>query len=90
MVPPQYRSLVRTVITPGVVYTLILFRHDRGDVVTSGPVKRALMQLEQEEQALAVGANFTAEAIGLLQSRGAAIARLGEFYWTDDSYLTLP
>jgi hypothetical protein len=90
IVPPDYRSVVRAVTSPGVTYTVVLFPHDRRDVVTSAPVRRALAGIAAGECILAVGANFTADAIELLKTHDAAIARLGEFYWTDESYNALP
>jgi hypothetical protein len=86
VVPPHYRSLVRAVTAPGAAYTVVLFAHDRRDVVTSAPVRSALAEIAGNDRLLAIGANFTAEATQLLNSREAAIARLGEFYWTDESY----
>ena len=90
VVPPEYRSRVQAVALPAAAYTVVLFAHDRRDVVTSAPVRRALSMLPSTPPIVAVGADFTAEAIALLQERGAAIARLGEFYWTDESYHSLP
>jgi hypothetical protein len=89
VVPPDYRSVVRAVTTLGTTYTVVLFAHDRQDVITSAPVRRALAEIAAGERLLAVGTNFTAEATELLHARNAAIARLGEFYWTDESYNSL-
>ena len=86
IVPPDYRSLVRAVVRGREPYTVILFPHDRKEVVTSAPVRRALASIGPGERVLAVGSNFTAEAVALLNERDAAIARLGGFYWTDESY----
>ena len=85
VVPPDYRSVVRAVTTLGATYTVVLLAHDRRDVITSAPVRRALAEIAADESVLAVGSNFTAEATELLNSRNATIARLGEFYWTDES-----
>ena len=65
---------------------MVLFAHDRNDVVTSAPVRRALSRIETGESILAVGSVFTVEAVALREQRDAIIARLGEFYWTDESY----
>jgi hypothetical protein len=89
IVPPDYRGLIRAVVRGQEPYTVVLFPHDRDDVVTSAPVRRALASIGAGERVLAVGSNFTVEAIALLDERKAAIARLGEFYWTDESYNTL-
>ena len=90
LLPPDYRGLVRAVAAPGVTYTVVLFAHDRRDVVTSALVRRALAGIAAGERVLGVGTNFTTEATALLEERGAVIARLGEFYWTDESYNSLP
>jgi hypothetical protein len=42
-----------------------------------------------EASLLAVGADFTEEATEFLHAREAAIARIGEFGWTDASYHSL-
>jgi hypothetical protein len=89
VVPPDYRGLIRAVARSPGPYTVILFPHDRADVVTSAPVRRALARIELGERVLAVGGNFTAEAVALLADREADVARLGDFYWTDESYNTL-
>ena len=86
LVPHDYRSRIRAVTRGEEEFTVILFAHDRRDVVTSAPVRRALATIAVGERVLAVGSNFTVEAIALLEEREAAIARLGEFYWTDESY----
>ena len=90
-VPPDYRDRVRQVAKAGLVYTVVLFSHDRDKgVVTSAAVRRALSRIEPAEAILAIGANFTQEAEALLNERDAAIARLGDFFWTDESYQSLP
>ncbi len=86
LLPPDYRDLARVVTKPGVSYAVVLFAHDRADVVPSAVVRRALQRVAEPEPILAVGANFTAEATQLLDARAAAIARLGEFHWTDATW----
>jgi hypothetical protein len=89
VVPPDYRARVRHVTEEGVLYTVILFPHDRthGGVSTSTLVQRALSRVPATDRVLAVGADFTREATALLDARGAAVARIGEFGWTDESYV---
>ena len=86
LVPPDYRGRIRAVTQPEAPYTVVLFEHDREDVVTSPVVHRALARIPTEESLLAVGAVFTVEATQLLNERRAAIANIGEFYWTDESW----
>ena len=90
IVPPEYRDRVRLAAHPGKEYTVVLFGRDREDVVTSGPVRRALAKIPAAENVLAIGAGFTVEAVELLARRHAGIVRLGEFHWTDESYKSLP
>ena len=90
-VPPDYRERARHVAKPGVRYTVVLFAHDRAHgVVTSAAVRRALAQIAPEQPIMAIGADFTREATELLEQRDAAIARIGEFGWTDESFQSLP
>jgi hypothetical protein len=88
-VPSDYRGLVRIATKPDVMYTVILFPHDRshGGVSTSALIRRALRRVEPNEAILAVGADFTREATELWEARNAAIARIGTFGWTDASYI---
>ena len=90
-VPPDYRDRVRLATKAGIRYTVVLFAHDRGkDVVASAAVRRALLHIPKDQPILAVGCDFTQEATELLGQRDAAIARIGEFGWTDDSLHSLP
>ncbi len=90
-VPPDFRGLVRVATRPDVVYTVVLFPHDRAHqgVTSSALARRMLKRVPADETVLAVGADFTLEATALLNERGAAIARIGEFGWTDASYASL-
>jgi hypothetical protein len=91
LVPPDYRERARLATKAGVRYTVVLFAHDRGkDVVASSAVRRALLHIPTEQPILAVGCDFTREATDLLGQRDAAIARIGEFGWTDESLHSLP
>ena len=90
VVPPDYRALLAVTVRPAASYTVVVFKHDREDVVTSALVRRALARVGAEPALVAVGGNFTREAIELLEARNASIARLGEFFWTHESYNTLP
>jgi hypothetical protein len=87
--PPEYRELARKLTHSGVEYQVVQFAHDRRDVVTSAPVRRALAEIPSQQAMLAIGSNFTAEATALLEEREAIIARLSDFYWTDESFTSL-
>jgi hypothetical protein len=91
VVPPDYKERVLLAVRPEIRYTVVLFAHDRerGGVVTSAVVRRAIARIPIEASLLAVGADFTEEATELLHAREAAIARIGEFGWTDASYHSL-
>jgi hypothetical protein len=77
------------VTRPGVEYLIVQFQLPRDVVVTSRPVRKALLQVPEGIAVLAVGSNFTAEALVLLAERDAAVARFGEFHWTDASYAAI-
>ncbi len=56
----------------------------------SGVVKRALERLPLDEADVVVaGPGFTMEALELLRVRGAIIATLGDFHWTDASFQSI-
>jgi hypothetical protein len=86
VLPPEYRARAAAAMAPGVEHTVVLFAHDRSDVVTSAPVRKALERVPPGGPVVAVGTNFTAEAAALLAERGSRSVTLGEFYWTDESY----
>ncbi len=88
IVPPEYRELTGSAVRAGSQYTVVVFAHDRRNVVASGVVARALHRIggAATDPILAVGSNFTQEALALLSARGAVPIRLGDFYWTDTSY----
>jgi hypothetical protein len=90
-VPPDYRERVRMAARPGILYTTVLFVHERGGgVVTSAEVGQALRRIAAGETMLAIGVDFTREATEMLEMRGATVVRIGEFGWTDESYRSLP
>ena len=80
---------MRDAAQEGVEYTVLLFPHDRrhGGVSTSALVRRALKRVQPEMPLLAVGLDFTREATEQLHAVRALIVRLGEFGWTDESYV---
>ena len=86
-VPPAYREAVVEDTRPDGVYTVLLFGHDRRDVVPSAPVRRALRRLGEPapEGIIAVGAVFTEEALALLAEKGARPVTFHKTYWTDES-----
>ena len=90
VVPPDFRQIVHIVTKPG-TYTVILFAHNRekGGVTISSKVRHAFEKVSPEDRVLAVGDDFTVEATRLLEERSAAIARIGEFGWTDEGYIRL-
>jgi hypothetical protein len=89
-VPRDYHERVRMSTEKGATYTVVLFAHARGDVVTSALVRKALRRVPPESPLLAIGADFTHEATILLEERNARVARIGEFGWTDESWASLP
>jgi hypothetical protein len=68
-------------------FDLLAFAHDESDVSHSSAVAKALARIPASgSQLVALGWNFTAEALALLEERGAIIFRLSEFPWTDESH----
>ena len=88
--PAELRGIVRAVARPGVAYLALLFAHDRRSVVSSRVAERALDRASRDTPVLAIGGNFTVEALERLAAHGAVVARFSEFHWTDPSYQTLP
>ncbi len=92
IVPPDFRTLVRMATHLGGEYLVLLFAQNRshGGVITSAAARRALKQVPDGARLLAtIGTDFTLEATQLLNERDAAVARIGEFGWTDRSYISL-
>ena len=87
VVPPAYRDLVPQGLDPERQYSLLLFAHTERDVVPSSAVRRALRRLSvgAEGGVIAVGTVFTAEALELLEARGARVLAQRKSYWTDQS-----
>lgn len=85
--PRAYRDLLPSRL-PGDDITLLLFPHDREDVVLSRAVRSALDDLRDGGQAIvAVAGCFTTEAAQLLRAKHATILQLSSYEWTDESYL---
>ena len=90
VLPPQFSSRLRAgVRSPDVAYTVLLFPHSPSDVVRSPPVVKALARLPAGTPIVAVAGNFTAEARRALSERGAVVLTLGDFHWTDESYVRI-
>jgi hypothetical protein len=90
--PPQYRDrLPRNIARSAKTFALLLFPHDRDDVVISAAVRRALntWQSATDDQIIAVAGNFTLEARELLEAARAIVLRMGDYHWTDESYKSI-
>ena len=83
-VPRRYRAALPALRDTS--YTLLQFRSAREDVTVSSVVRSALSRLdvEQADRLVAVGGNFTLEALAILRERGAIILTLSDFAWTDE------
>jgi hypothetical protein len=81
-VPSDYRDLARLAVRLGELYIVLLFPHDRSDVVVSSVVRRAFRRLDAPaaSSVLAVGANFTQEALGVIREPRAVPITLSDFY----------
>ena len=88
LVPRQYKSRMRLINLDNRLYCMIVFALDRNDVVKSRVVRKALEQIDASsgETLIAVGAEFTLDALVLLSKQSALIVSLSEFMWTDASY----
>lgn len=87
--PPELRQRVPGALAKEGRYTVILFPHTREDVVRSPEVVKALRRVAPEERVVGVGGTFTVEARDALSERGALIVAMGEFFWTDESYVAI-
>lgn len=89
VLPAAYQGPAMAVTRPGIEYLIVQFPLPRDAVVTSRSVRKAIPRVPAGIAVLAVGANFTAEAMALLSELDAVVARLGDFYWTDASYASI-
>ena len=91
VVPRRYRELVSMNTKEPAVYAVLLFRHDRKDVVLSRVVNQALSHLGDvgRQKVIAIGGCFTAESQALLKDRGIEFYQLSDFHWTDASYTSI-
>lgn len=87
--PPEYQRLVGPADFPETSYTLVQFPPSRDGVVLSRPVAKALKKLDPGRQVVALGPNFTEEALQVLREHGARVFCIGEFHWTDASYTSV-
>jgi hypothetical protein len=87
-VPARYRpQLAGGTLKGSNNFTLIVFDHDREDVVLSPVVRRAVerIPLEDSSKLVAVAGCFTLEALEVLAARSAIVLELSSYGWTDDS-----
>ncbi len=87
LVPPAYREEIAKRTRPDWIYSLLLFAHNRRDVVPSAPVRRALRRLKKPapDGIVLVGAVFTQEARDLTEGMQATFITLHKSFWTDES-----
>ena len=87
LVPPAYRAEVVKRACEDRFYSLLLFAHNRRDVVPSAPVRRALRRLKTPapDGIILVGAVFTEEARALLEGERAVFVTMHRTFWTDES-----
>jgi hypothetical protein len=84
--PARYRDRASLLLLRAPRYHLVLFGAPKDGVILSGVVRKALGEVPEEAAELVAAApGFTAEGLGLLQSRGAVILTLGDHPWTDAS-----
>jgi hypothetical protein len=89
VLPTEYRKLVTmSDLGPG-EHTVVQFPPERGGVVLSRALRKALDRAEGAAPVVVFGPNFTAEARELLASAQVRSYAIGEFYWTDASYTAI-
>ena len=67
--------------------TLIIFPHNRKDLVKSSMVMKTLNGFSEEEgELVVVGGNFSIESIEVLNQYRSHVLNLSEFPWREDSY----
>ncbi len=91
-VPTEYRSLAITCEAQlSEACTLIVFPHNRKDVVKSWLVEKALKRLKgnEPESLVAVVGYFSLESVALLKAKNTIFLNLSEFPWTDEGHITI-
>src|SRR4051794_9072202 len=67
---------------------VVVFPSDERSVVTLRQARKALAELGTDvSHAIAVAMGFTEEADAELRRHGVTVARVGGFFWTEESYL---
>jgi uncharacterized protein len=87
ILPPSYKRLLRMKDLKNKSYTVMLFDLDKSHVTISATVSKAIERIaEMGQSVLAIGGNFTYEAVNLLKENRVEILSLGDFGWSDASY----
>src|SRR5204862_5733536 len=91
LIPKRYHSQFTWSDFDGAETVLLMFAHDRKDVVLSSTVRQALDSIHDlsERLRVAVSGGFTVEAEALLTDTGFRICALSYFGWTDASYKSI-
>ena len=85
-VPTEYKNLAVSCESQlGELCTLIIFPHNRKDIVKSSLVEKAINKLGDLTDAslVVVGGCFSSESVDILNFKNAIFLSLSEFYWTD-------
>ena len=85
-IPSAFRAALPAGLPTAGLYTVLLFH---ADVIHSREVAKALAKTQTDHVLVAVAKGFTEESRALLIERGAVIVSLGDFFWTDASYLAI-
>jgi len=86
-VPPAFRDQIHNFNFGNILITILLFPHDKRDVIHSRHVLKALSKIEDKtENLVALAGSFTQESEQALLARGAKLFSINEFFWTDKSY----
>ena len=88
LVPTAYRELAKALeVSVAGSVTLIIFPHNRKDLVKRSMVKKTLDRLgEVNEELVVVGGNFSNESIEVLLKYKSHVLNLSEYPWSEESY----
>jgi hypothetical protein len=87
ILPPPLRRRLPGTLRRGGPYTVLIFPLGQ-DPVKSGAAAKAVARLGEGDAApvLAFGAEFTADALAILDGRGVTVVSVGDFHWTDEAF----
>jgi len=88
LVPTAYRELAKALeVSVAGNVTLVVFPHNRKDLVKRSMVMKALGKIgEIKEELVVVGGSFSNESIEILLQHQSHVLNLSEFPWSEERY----